>query len=225
MQPITVLLADDHLVVREGLRALLQSEKNIQVVGEAGTGREAVALTRELAPAVVVMDIAMPQLNGLEATRRILKACPATRVLILSAHNDDVYAEEAAVLGAAGYLNKHTSMHALAAAIQEVHQGKRFFSPVVTKRLEREKPESPATRRAHWKSVGGLSSREVEILQLIAEGESSHRIGKELGISSRTVDVHRANILAKLGLHGTADLTRYAIAAGLIESSVRMTIE
>jgi DNA-binding NarL/FixJ family response regulator len=224
MKPITVLLADDHRVVREGLRSLLAQDKRIQVVGEAGTGRQAVALTRQLRPAVVVMDIAMPHLNGLEATRQILQAQPATRVLILSAHSDATYAEEMATLGAAGYLNKQTSAQVLAAAIRRVESGRRVFNSAITARLRSRREHPPTPARSSRKRPDGLSPREVEVLQLIAEGHSSQSIGQQLGISSRTADVHRSNIILKLDVHGTADLTRYAIAAGLIECSARMTI-
>src|ERR1041385_3996937 len=133
MNRITVLLAEDHLIVREGLRSLLKHESDIEVVGEAETGRQAVQLTRKLRPAVVVMDIAMPLLNGLEATRQIRKDFPETRVLILSAHSDDAYVEQVAVLGAAGFLLKQTSSHCLAMAIREIQNGKTFFSTSITK--------------------------------------------------------------------------------------------
>src|SRR5438128_11180204 len=129
MKRITVLLAEDHQIVREGFRSLLEHERDIEVVGEAETGRQAVQLTRKLRPAVVVMDIAMPLLNGLEATRQIRKEFPATRVLMLSAHSDDAYVEQVAVLGAAGFLLKQTCSPALAAAIREVERGNTFFSP------------------------------------------------------------------------------------------------
>jgi DNA-binding NarL/FixJ family response regulator len=203
---------------------LLDSEPDINVVGEAGTGRQAVEMTRTLRPAVVVMDLVMPGLNGLEATRQILKAVPATRVLILSAHSDDAYAEEAAALGAAGYVNKQTSARVLAKAIRAVHQGTPYFSPAITRRLRRSDSECAATGRPPRKTIGGLSSREVEVLQRIAEGESSRRIATELGLGVRTVEEHRANIIKKLGVKGTAGLTRFAITAGLIECSVRLTI-
>src|SRR6478672_10821255 len=135
MKRITVLLAEDHQIVREGFRSLLKHEPDIEVVGEAETGRQAVQMTRKLRPAVVVMDIAMPLLNGLEATRQIRKEVPATKVLILSAHSDDAYVEQVAVLGAAGFLLKQTSSHVLATAIREVQKGKTFYSPTVSKRV------------------------------------------------------------------------------------------
>src|SRR6185436_16634543 len=135
MKRITVLLAEDHQIVREGFRSLLKHERDIEVVGEAETGRQAVQLTRKLRPAVVVMDIAMPSLNGLEATRQIRKNFPDTRVLILSAHSDDAYVEQMTALGAAGFLLKQTSSHALAKAIREVQKGNTFFSPAVAKRV------------------------------------------------------------------------------------------
>src|SRR6185295_10905693 len=135
MKRITVLLAEDHQIVREGLRSLLKHEHDIEVVGDAETGRQAVALVKKLRPAVVVMDIAMPLLNGLEATRQIRKDFPETRVLILSAHNDDAYVEQMTKLGAAGFLLKQTSSHVLATAIREVQKGNTFFSPSVSKRV------------------------------------------------------------------------------------------
>ena len=139
MKRITVLLADDHMVVREGFRKLLAAEDDLEVVGEAQTGRQAVELTKKLRPAVVVMDIAMPLLNGLEATRQILKAFPATKVLMLSAHSDDAYIEHATELGAAGFLLKQTSSHDLSRAIREVQKGNTFFDPVIAKRLHDQK--------------------------------------------------------------------------------------
>ena len=139
---IAVLLVEDHLIVREGLKRLLEAEKDIEVVGEAGSGRKAVELTRELNPDVVVMDIAMPQMNGLEATRQILEARPGTKVLILSAHNDDVYVDRVLEIGAVGYLVKQTSGRFLSEAIREVSKGRTFFSPEVAKRLEKRKEDA-----------------------------------------------------------------------------------
>jgi len=224
MERITVLLADDHMIVREGLRALLKAEGDIEVVGEAQTGREAVQLTKRLRPGVVVMDIAMPLLNGLEATRRILKAVPATRVLILSAHGDDEYIRQVVMLGAAGYLVKQTSADLLSRAIREVQKGNTFFSPSITNRLHSLSLESPDGRGVLKKKKAGLSSREVEVLQLIAEGKANKQVARELGISIKTVEKHRQHLMSKLDLHDTAGLTRYAIAAGIIESHVQMTI-
>jgi DNA-binding NarL/FixJ family response regulator len=228
MNKITVLLADDHTIVREGLRALLESEPDIEVVGEAETGRQAVRRTKRLLPAVVVMDIAMPLLNGLEAARQILKAVPATRVLILSAHRDDEYVDEVIRIGAAGYLIKQTSAHVLPEAIREAHKGKTFFDPVISKRLG-DRVENVPRGAAGWRksAKGGirLTSREVEILQLIAEGKANKQTADELGISIKTVEKHRQNLMSKLDVHDTAGLTRYAIASGLIESGVRIVIE
>ena len=227
MKRITVLLAEDHHLVREGFRALLNRERDIEVVGEAETGRQAVQLTRKIRPAVVVMDIAMPLLNGLEATRQIRKEFPDTKVLILSAHSDDAYVEQVAKLGAAGFLLKQTSSHILANAIREVEKGNTFFSPTVSKCLE-DGSQKWAAQRARWgaskKGRNRLSSREVEVLQLIAEGKPNKQVAAELGVSFKTVDKHRQHLMAKLNIHDTAGLTRYAISAGIIESSVQLTI-
>ena len=223
MKRITVLLAEDHQLVREGLRSLLKHEGDIEVVGEAETGRQAVQLTRKLRPAVVVMDIAMPLLNGLEATRQIRKDNPATRVLILSAHSDDAYVEQVAALGAAGFLLKQTSSHILAMAIREVQRGNTFFSPAVTLRA-RHRSQKRLAGGGTIKKSNRLSSREVEVLQLIAEGKPNKQVAAELGVSFKTVDKHRQHLMSKLDIHDVAGLTRYAIAEGIIENSVRLTI-
>jgi DNA-binding NarL/FixJ family response regulator len=222
MKRITVLLAEDHMVVREGFRKLLAAEDDIEVVGEAQTGRQAVALTQKLRPAVVVMDIAMPLLNGLEATRQIRKAIRGTKVLILSAHNDDAYIEQAIAFGAAGYLVKQTSSHDLSRAIRTVQNGNTFFSPSIAGRLHNQK--SPNGGGPLKKKIARLSSREIEVLQLIAEGKANKQTAAELGISIKTVEKHRQNLMAKLNIHEISGLTRYAIAAGIIESSVQLTI-
>ena len=224
MKTITVLLAEDHHIVREGFRSLLKHEGDIEVVGEAETGRQAVQLTRKLRPAVVVMDIAMPLLNGLEATRQICKDCPGTKVLILSAHSDDAYIEQATELGAAGFLLKQTSSHVLATAIREVQKGNSFFSPAISKRFNRRDSKSLARGEDFKKKKNRLSSREVEVLQLIAEGKPNKQVAAELGVSFKTVDKHRQHLMSKLDIHDVAGLTRYAIAEGIIESNVRVTI-
>jgi len=224
MKRITVLLAEDHMIVREGLRMLLGHEADIDVVGEAQTGREAVALATRLRPAVVVMDVAMPLLNGLEATRQILKAIPATRAIILSAHSDDAYVEQVIALGAAGYLIKQTSLQVLARAIREVHKGNTFFSPSIAKRLHDREQKSLDRKGLLKKKVTCLSSREVEVLQLIAEGQANKQVAGELGISIKTVEKHRQSLMQKLNIHDVAGLTRHAISAGIIESSIQLTI-
>lgn len=221
---ITVLLAEDHEVVRSGLRRLLEGENDIEVLGEARTGRQAVELTKRLRPAVVVMDIAMPLLNGVEATRHILRAVPGTKVLILSAHGDDAYVEGAIASGAVGYLIKQTSVHTLIEAIREVQKGNTYFSPAVAGRFHKLHPESLDRKGRPRTKAARLSSREAEVLQLVAEGGANKQIAAELGISTKTVEKHRDNLMQKLDIHDTAGLTRYAIAAGIIESSVQLTI-
>ena len=223
-KPITVLLADDHTIVREGLRRLLEAEHDIEVIGEASSGRQAVAMVGKLHPEVIVMDIAMPMLNGVEATRQICQANPKARVLILSAHSDDAYVERVIAMGAAGYLLKQTSSHILADAVREVVKGNIYFCPTIAKRLHRQS-EKTLDRKGRIKVKDTtLSSREVEVLQLIAEGKANKQIAAELGISVKTVEKHRDHLMHKLDIHDTAGLTRYAIEAGVIESSVQLTI-
>ncbi len=226
MKPITVLLAEDHTIVREGLHRLLEVESDIEVIAEAQTGREAVQLAKKLSPAVVVMDIAMPVLNGLEALRQILKALPATRVLILSAHSDEAYIDQVMALGAAGYLIKQTSVQDLSKAIREVQKGNTFFSHSIFKRLNDHNRKSVMMNGKGQikKRSLSLSSREVEVIQLIAEGSANKQIAGELNISIKTVEKHRQHLMEKLDIHDTAGLTRYAMAAGIIESSVQFTI-
>jgi DNA-binding NarL/FixJ family response regulator len=223
MKKIRVLLADDHIVVREGLRVLVETEGDIEVVGEAKTGREAVEMTLQLHPDVVVMDIAMPLLNGLQATRQILKTAPATRVLILSAHADPEYVEQVVLLGGAGYLIKQTSADILVEAIREVRKGKSFFSPLISKYLREHYQKTPHTSILRKRKSASLTPREEGVLQLIAEGKANKQIASELGISIKTVEKHRQHLMQKLSIHDVAGLTRYAIAAGVIESSVQPT--
>lgn len=221
---IPVLLAEDHMVVREGLKALLEAEGDIKVVGEAENGRLAVELAHKLRPAVIIMDIAMPLLNGLEATRQILKTLPSTKIILLSAHSDDAYIEQAVALGAVGYLIKQTSLAALSKVIREVYKGRVFFSPSVAKHLHHPDQRLPVREDLLKKKVAHLSSREVEVLQLIAEGKANKQIASELTISIKTVEKHRQHLMEKLNIHDTAGLTRHAISAGIIESSVQLTI-
>jgi DNA-binding NarL/FixJ family response regulator len=171
------------------------------------------------------MDIAMPVLNGLEATRQILAANPAARVIILSAHSDDVYVERMNETGVAGFLEKQTSAEVLAKAIIEVAKGGRYFSPAIVKRM-RDQQSMPLSREGvRQPKANRLTAREAEVLQLVAEGAANKQVAAELGISIKTVEKHRQHLMDKLNIHDTAGLTRYAIAAGVIESNVQMTIE
>jgi len=220
----TVLLAEDHVIVREGLRRLLEIEPDIEVIGEAATGRQAVDMAKKLCPDVIVMDIAMPVLNGMEATRQIRRLVPDVKILILSAHSDDAYVERITALGAAGYLIKQTSSHFLSEAIREVQKGNTFFSPAIAKRLRHHHQKS-LDRKGQLKTKAiDLTSREVEVLQQIAEGAANKQMAETLGISIKTVEKHRDHLMQKLDIHDTAGLTRYAIEAGIIESSVQLTI-
>ena len=224
MKKITVLLAEDHQIVREGYRSLLKHEHEIEVVGEAENGRQAIALVKKLRPAVVVMDIAMPLLNGLEATRQIRKEFPDTKVIILSAHSDDAYVEQVIELGASGFLLKQSSSQNLATAIREAQKGGTFFSPDVARRLRSRDRKSQDREGNFKKKSNRLSSREMEVLQLIAEGKPNKIVAAELGVSFKTVDKHRQHLMGKLDIHDIAGLTRYAIAEGIIQSEVRVTI-
>ena len=204
---------------------LLELEKDLQIVGEAEDGRQAVALVKKLRPAVVLMDVAMPLLNGLEATRQIRKDSPDTKVLILSAHSHAAFVKQVTDLGAAGFLLKHTSSAVLATAIREVHKGNTFYSPSISKRLDDRDQKSLDREGNSKKKNSCLSSREVEVLQLIAEGQANKQVAAELGLSFKTVDKYRQSLMGKLNIHDIAGLTRYAIAEGIIESNDRRNID
>lgn len=221
---ITVLIAEDHAVVREGFRRILELEGDFQVVGEAQNGRQAIELAASLLPGVILMDIAMPMLNGLEATRQILRADPTRRILILSAHSDDAYVRNALESGAAGFLLKQTSASDVCRAIREVHQGRTHFSPAISRRQERLDPRIGRRPGGVAGPTVPLTSREMETLQLIAEGRANKEIASDLGIGIKTVEKHREHLMRKLDLHDTAGITRYAISEGIIENSVQVTI-
>jgi len=217
MKKITVLLSDDHTVVREGLRLLLETEPDIQVVGEAANGRRAVGETKRLKPDVILMDLAMPLLNGLEAARQIAKEVPAAKVLILSAYSDDQYLEHAIKAGAAGYLMKETVGEDLLRGIREVAKGNAFFSPPIARRLSKQR-QNPDLRSKST-AAPGLTRRQAEVLQLVAEGYSTRKIAGLLSLSIKTVEKHRQAVMDKLDIHELATLTRYAVSSGVVQSS------
>jgi len=221
---ITVLLAEDHAIVRQVLSALLIADGGFKLIGEARNGREAVEVAARLMPDVILMDIAMPVLNGLEATRQVLAASPSARVIILSAHSDDTYVESMREVGVAGFLEKQTSAEILSQAIREVAGGCTYFSSAMTKRRQGN-PNKPRHRNGQIKTQGNrLTPRESEVLQLVAEGAANNQMAAELGISTKTVEKHRRHLMDKLNIQETAGLTRYAIAQGMVESSVQVTI-
>jgi DNA-binding NarL/FixJ family response regulator len=219
MKKITVLLADDHTVVRQGLRALLETEEDIRVVGEAENGRQAVLLAKQLHPEVIILDVAMPLLNGLEANRQIAREVPRAKVLVLSSYNEDEYVKQVIEEGAVGYLLKQTAAHELVKAIREAVKGNAFFSPVISKRLLEQCRNAFMGGAPLKKRSETLTSRESEVLQLIAEGQANKQIADELSISIKTVEKHRQQVMNKLNIHDIAGLTRHAIAKGIIESN------
>jgi DNA-binding NarL/FixJ family response regulator len=221
---ITVLVADDHAIVRQGLCALLKTDGQFVIVGQARTGKEAVQKAHDLKPDVILMDIAMPTLNGIEATRQILAANPAAKVIVLSAYGDFAYVERMCEAGVMGFLEKQTSVEILSRAIREAYQGNRYFSPAITK-LIRDNPGRLRDRDGTPKPAGNvLTTREAEVLQQVAEGAANKQIAAELGISIKTVEKHRQHLMDKLNIHDTAGLTRYAIKNGVIEGCVQLAI-
>jgi len=214
MEPIRVVLADDHTLVRSGIRALLERFDDVEMVGEAANGREALELVEKHRPNIVLMDIAMPELNGIDAARRIHQRYPNTRVLLISMYDNEEYVAEALAVGAAGYVLKDASAAELDIAVHAVARGESYLSPAVAKRIV-EGQVSPRGEGA----IGPqrLTPRQREILQLIAEGNSSKEIARKLGVSMKTVETHRANLMERLGIHDIAGLVRYAIRVGLVE--------
>ena len=214
MKTIRVLLVDDHDVVRQGLRLLLETEADMRVVGEAENGHQAVQATKTLRPDVILMDFAMPQLNGCEATWQITKEIPSAKVLVLSSYSDQRFLEQAIEAGAAGYVMKEAAASDLCEGIREVHNGRAFFSPLVAGRLLKRYRECEL--RCGSKYSSKLTSRQMEVLQLIAEGYASKQIAGLLSLSNKTVEKHRQSLMQKLNCHKVAALTRYAVANGVV---------
>ena len=202
---ITVLLVDDHSLVRRGFRRMLEDEADMEVVGEAGDGEESVKLAKQLHPRVVVMDCALPGMNGLEATRQIMEESPDTGVLMLSMHTESTWVRQAVEAGAKGYVLKNAMDLELGAAIRKVAAGETVFDPQVEQRSVLKGERSAA-----------LTQRELEVLQMIVDGKSNKEIATALDLSANTIAVHRANIMNSLGIHKTAELVVYAIRAGLV---------
>lgn len=224
MTPIRILLAEDHAIVREGLRTLLELAADFEVVDEATNGREAVQKAIQLKPDVVVMDIAMPLLNGFEATRQILAIAPKTRILVLSAHSDDEYVAHMAAVGAQGYLIKQNSGQILVKAVREIAKGKAYFSHTISLRLVESARQNRLRGAPTTQKQKPLTRREAEVLQMVAEGAANKQVALDLGISIKTVEKHRQQLMDKLNIHDTAGLTRYAIATGVVESRSQSTI-
>lgn len=212
---IRVLLADDHRMMREGLRALLERQGDIEVLGEAADGRQAVRLATQLCPDVVVMDVSMPLLNGIEATRQIRRACPAVRVLVLTVHEGEDYVAQLLVAGASGYLVKRAGGDELVDAVRAVHRGQAFLHPAVAKVVIEDYVHRLQTGEG-LSAHDVLTDREREILQLIAEGYTSREIADLLHLSIKTVQNHRSKIMNKLDLHDRGELIKYAIQQGII---------
>jgi DNA-binding NarL/FixJ family response regulator len=204
-EKITVLLVDDHALVRRGFRRMLEDEPDMLVLGEAGDGEEAVKLARELKPQVIVMDSALPKLNGLDATRDILEEQPQTAVLMLSMHSENTWIRQAIGAGAKGYILKNAINLELGSAVRRVAAGETIFDPQL---------DPPSTLKGERSDA--LTPRELEVLQMIVEGKSNKEIAIELELSANTVAVHRANIMNALGIHKTAELVVYAIRSGLV---------
>ncbi len=206
-----ILLADDHMLVRQGFKMILAAQPDMQIVGEAGNGREAVELAEKLQPDLVIMDVTMPELNGIEATRRIVSIAPRARVLALSMHKDSVYVREILHAGARGYLLKDSADADLIAAVRAVAKGEGYLSPGV----------SDAVLTDYRKHVTDpldlLTTREREVLQMIAEGKTNKEIATTLNLSVYTVEAHRGRVMEKLNLHSTGELVRFALRNGLID--------
>ncbi len=215
MSNIRIFLADDHTLVRQGIRTILESQPGFEVVGEAGNGRDTLEKIRELKPDLVVLDIGMPELNGLDTTRLIRKEMPRIRILILTMHTHEEYIFQILKTGATGYLLKDAASSELITAVEAVYKGDAYLSPSISRSLLEDyvRKAEAMNQKESWEP---LTEREREVLQLIAEGFTNRNIAEKLGVSVKTVDNHRTNLMVKLGIHDTAGLVRYAIAHGLV---------
>jgi DNA-binding NarL/FixJ family response regulator len=219
MKKIKLLVADDHKIFRQGIKKLLEDESDLQVVGEASDGRDAVKKATELKPDVILMDIAMANLNGLEATRQIKKQLPSAKVIMVTMHKNEEYVLQSFQAGASGFILKEGAVEELVSAIRSIHSDKSFLSPSISKtlidaymrKMETGKTETPFDL---------LTDREREVLQLIAEGYTNREVAKSLFISVKTVEAHRAHIMQKLNIHDIAKLVKYAIQKGLVDLNV-----
>lgn len=210
--PVTILLADDHAVVRDGLRALIDDEEDLKVVGVAGNGREAVAETQRLHPDIVIMDIAMPELDGVEATRRIREKCPDTRVLMLSMYLSAEHIYRALQAGAQGYVLKESAGDEVVEAIRALRAGKRYLSHRITETVI----DDYLREGASLSPLDSLSLRERDVLQLVVEGRTNVAIAQALSLSPKTVETYRARIMRKLKVHDTVELVKFAMRHGLV---------
>ena len=216
MKKVRLLIADDHKIFRQGIKKLLEEEQDLQVVGEAADGREVVKKATELKPDIILMDIAMANLNGLEATKQIKKVLPESKIIMLTMHKNEEYVLQSFQAGASGYILKEGAVEELVSAIRSIYAGKSFLSPTVSKtlvdaylrKMETGKTETPFDL---------LTDREREVLQLIAEGFTNREVAKQLFISVKTVEAHRAHIMQKLNIHDIAKLVKYAIQKGLVD--------
>ena len=218
MKTITVLLADDHTIIRQGLRLVLEAWPGIEVVGEAEDGRQCVSEAKRLRPDVVLLDLAMPLLNGVEATRQITNEVPVTKVLVLSSYSDDQHLAQAIEAGASGYLPKEAAAEHLLQAIRVIAEGAAFFAPTISARLLEMRREAFLNGRPFRGEPTKLTSRQTEVLQLVAEGYANKQIAALLFISIKTVEKHRQLLMDKLNIHNISALTRYAVSRGVVES-------
>jgi DNA-binding NarL/FixJ family response regulator len=218
MPPLKLLLADDHEIVRQGLRSMLEAQRDCQVVGEAADGRQAVAMTKELNPDVVILDIGMPSLNGLEATRQILKMRPQTKVLILTMHESDSVIREVLDAGARGYILKTDAGRDLVSAVESLRRNKTFFTSRVAQMILDGFLKGDSRPQDSPTGIVRLTPRQREIVQLLAEGKSSKEVAVALDLSVKTAETHRANIMRKLDCHSVSEVVRYAIRNKIIEA-------
>lgn len=214
MRKIKVVIAEDHEVVRQGLKVLLRAEPDFEVAGEAEDGIKAIALAAELHPDVILMDLAMPRKSGFEATQEIARTLPSSKVLVLSSYGDDELILKLIEAGAAGYITKHSASEDLLEAIRQVSAGRTYFSPMIRRRFQRKGLNPVPGRRSM--GLPGLTPRETEVLRFIAAGLATKEIAERMGVSTKTVEKHRQAVMDKLNIHEIAGLTRYAASKGLV---------